>query len=53
MKCYDIPLSLNMWSELHYTDQVGQEGERSEGGEDGVNWKVGVERLFGNFRGLD
>ena len=30
VKCYDIPLSLNMWSELHYADQVGQEGERRE-----------------------
>ena len=29
-------------------------GERErKKGMDGVNWEVGVERLFGNFRGLD
>ena len=48
MKCYDIPLSLNMWSELHSAERR----ERKKG-MDGVNQEVGVERLFGNFRGLD
>ena len=46
VKGYDIPLSFEIQSEIHDADQV-------RGREDGTNWKVGVERLFGNFRGLD